>query len=60
MENRPMSLLLIEDDEYECKSFKAYIDSLDNAKLVGITNSSDKAIELFKRTRFGNRIYGEY
>jgi len=48
MENRSMSLLLIEDDEFECKKFKAYAESLDNVKLVGITNSSDKAIELFK------------
>lgn len=48
MENRPMSLLLVEDDEFECKNFKAYVESLDNVKLVGITNSSDKAIELFK------------
>lgn len=48
MENKPMSLLLIEDDEYECKRFKNYIETQENVKLVGITNSSDEGIELLK------------
>lgn len=48
MENKPMSLLLIEDDEFECKKFKTYIETLNNVKLVAITNSSDKGIEYFK------------
>lgn len=48
MENKPMSLLLIEDDEYECAKFKSYIETLDNVKLVGVTSSSDKGIEYFK------------
>ena len=48
MENKPMSLLLIEDDEFECKKFKSYVETLNNVKIVGITNSSDKGIEYFK------------
>lgn len=48
MENKPMSLLLIEDDEYECKRFKEYVEIQENVKLVGITNSSDEGLELFK------------
>lgn len=48
MENKPMLLLLIEDDEYECKRFKAYIETQENVKLVGITNSSNEGLELFK------------
>lgn len=48
MENKPMSLLLIEDDEFECKKFKSYIETLNNVKLIGVTNSSDKGIEYFK------------
>ena len=48
MENKPMSLLLIEDDEYECARFKSYIETLDNVKLVGVTSSSDQGIEYFK------------
>lgn len=48
MENRPMSLLLIEDDEFECKNFKDYVETLENVKLIGITNSSDEGIEYFK------------
>ena len=49
MEKKPMSILLIEDDELECEKFKAYTDTIENAKVVAVTNSSDKGIELFKR-----------
>lgn len=48
MENKAMTVLLIEDDEFECQRFKTYVETLDNVKLIGITNSSDKGIELFK------------
>lgn len=48
MENKAMTVLLIEDDEFECQRFKTYVETLDNVKLVGITNSSDEGIELFK------------
>ncbi len=49
MEDKTMSILLIEDDELECQRFKSYTESIGNVKIVAITNSSDKAIELFKR-----------
>ena len=48
MENRPMSLLLIEDDELECERFKNYVESIENVKLIGITNSSNQGLEYFK------------
>ena len=48
MENKPMTLLLIEDDEFECQKFKTYVETLDNVKLIGVTNSSDKGLEYFK------------
>lgn len=48
MENKAMALLLIEDDELECQKFKTYVETLDTVKLVGVTNSSAKGIELFK------------
>lgn len=48
MENKPMSILLIEDDEFECEKFKVHVETLENVKLVGITNSSDEGLELFK------------
>lgn len=48
MENKPMTILLIEDDEFECQKFKSYIETLDTVKLIGVTNSSDKGIEYFK------------
>lgn len=48
MENKPMSLLLIEDDEFECKRFESYVETLDNVKLIGVTNSSNEGLEYFK------------
>ena len=48
MENKPMTILLIEDDEFECKRFKTYVETQENIKIVGITNSSDEGIEYFK------------
>jgi len=48
MDNRPMSLLLIEDDEFECERFKEYAESLENVKIIGITNSSNEGLEYFK------------
>lgn len=48
MENKPMTMLLIEDDELECEKYKAYEEVNSNIKLVGMTNSSDKGLEYFK------------
>ncbi len=47
MEDKPMSLLLIEDDELECQNYKNYIESIEGVKLVETTNSSEKGIEYF-------------
>ncbi|MGN1301757.1 MAG: response regulator, partial [Clostridia bacterium] len=48
MENKPMTILLIEDDELECQKFKSYIETVDNVKIIGTTNSSDEGLEYFK------------
>ena len=48
MDSKPIRLLLLEDDVLQCEAFKNYINCLEEVKLVGITNSSDKALELFK------------
>lgn len=48
MEVRPMTILLIEDDEFECKKIKAYTEETNSAKIVAVTDSSDKGIELYK------------
>lgn len=49
MNNKPMKILIIEDDIVQCNSFKNYIDKRNDVCLVGITNSSKEAIELVKR-----------
>lgn len=48
MAGKPMTILLIEDDVMTCEKFKSYCDTLNEVKLVAVTNSSDKGIELFK------------
>lgn len=48
MENRPMRILLIEDDELQCDMFKKYVSSRNDVDLVAITNSSNEALEYVK------------
>lgn len=48
MGNRPMSILLIEDDVYECENFKAFVNENNEVELIGVTNSSDEGLEIFK------------
>jgi len=47
--NKPMPLLLIEDDELECKRFKDYVQSRNDVRFVGETNSSTTGIALVKK-----------
>jgi two-component system response regulator (stage 0 sporulation protein A) len=44
MEN-PLSILLVEDEQLECREIVAYIDSKDGVELVGVTNNIQKALE---------------
>ena len=44
MEKKAMSILLIEDDELECEKFKSYTETIENAKVLAVTNSRDKGI----------------
>ena len=48
MDNKPMRLLLLEDDILQCESFKNYVSTREDVCLVGITNSSKEALELVK------------
>ena len=43
--DKPLSVLLIEDEQVECTAFINYIDSLDDIRLIGVTRNSDKALE---------------
>jgi len=43
--NRPLTVLLVEDDVAECTRFEDYIDGLEDVHLVGITNDAEKALE---------------
>lgn len=45
---KPMPLLLIEDDEYEVKDFKDYEINRDDFKIIKTTNSSKEGIEALK------------
>ena len=46
--DRPFSILLVEDDPIDCQSIVQYIDTLEDVRLVGVTNNSDKALESTK------------
>ena len=46
--NKPITILLVEDDENDCLNMKNYIDSREDVKLVDIVNSPEKAIESIK------------
>lgn len=45
---KPITILLVEDDEYDCNMMKTYVNSRENVKLVGIANSLDGALEHIK------------
>ena len=49
MENKPMTILLIEDDEIECQKYKSYVETVENIKIIGTTNSSNEGLEYFKK-----------
>jgi Response regulator containing a CheY-like receiver domain and an HTH DNA-binding domain len=46
--DKKLSILLVEDDQIACNEFAEYIEELDDISLVGITNSSSKAISYVK------------
>lgn len=46
--NKPMTILLVEDDISDCNLFKSYIENKEDVKLIGIANSPDKALEYIK------------
>ena len=49
MENqRELTVLLIEDDKFACEEIRNYIDQLDDMRLLGITDDSNKALDMVK------------
>ena len=47
-DNKPITILLIEDDEIECNEMRNYINSKEEVKLVDVVDSPDKAINSIK------------
>lgn len=43
-----LTILLVEDDENACDEIRAYVDSLDDIRLVAVTNDAKEALELMK------------
>lgn len=50
MTNKPITILIIEDDAAACRELRQYIETMDDLKLAGITADSDKAIDMVKAT----------
>lgn len=46
--NHILSILLVEDDKAACDEIENYVDTCDNVRLVGITKSSDEALDLVR------------
>lgn len=42
---RPLTILLIEDEPLECQELIQYIESINGVRLVGVTNNSEKALD---------------
>lgn len=51
MNNKILSVLIVEDDVNECEIYKKIINGRDDVKLISITNSSTKAIDEVKKNR---------
>jgi len=43
--DRPLTILLVEDDVAECRRFDDYIDGLEDVQLVATTNNAKQALE---------------
>lgn len=48
MSNKQMRVLLIEDDDLQCKIFRNLVEARNDINIVGITNSSKEAIEIVR------------
>ena len=48
MENKTLNLLIIENDIAPCRELRQYIEKIETLKLIGVTDDSDKGIELVK------------
>ena len=48
MEKEPIRILIVEDDLNECECYKNIVKNREDVKLVGITNSSTKALDEFE------------
>lgn len=48
MENKVLSILIIEDDAAACWELRQYIEKINDLKLAGITGDSDEGIEMVK------------
>jgi len=46
--DKPLNILLVEDDQEECKAFVRVTDPIDDVRLIGVTNNENKALEYVK------------
>ena len=46
--DKTLDILLIEDDQDECKAFMRVTDPIDDVRLIGVTNNENKALEYTK------------
>jgi len=46
--DKTLNILLVEDDQEECKAFIRVTDPIDDIRLIGVTNNENKALEYAK------------
>lgn len=46
--DRPITILLVEDDKEDCELMRNHINTREDVKLIGIANSPDKALDSIK------------
>jgi len=46
--DKELTVFLVEDDQQTCDEITAYIDTLDDISLIGVTDRSDRAIEFIR------------
>ena len=47
---RPLSILLVEDEPTECQEMIQYMESTEKIQIIGVTNNTDKALEYVRES----------
>ena len=46
MDERELTILLVEDDKNACRDIQNYADTIEEVRITGVTNNSSEALKL--------------